>query len=100
MSTVPPSRWTLALEETPHAVLDAMRKSGHEDLYRELVNFLRPLPAELGGDVDGNKKLPGLHMGDNRYSLEVRGAPVIVSYIVEPDEFRIRVTDILWMYTG
>ncbi|OEV09931.1 hypothetical protein [Streptomyces nanshensis] len=67
MSDVPP-RWTVELEEVPYAVLQTIRESGHGDLYKEIVNFLRPLASEIGGDVEGAKKLPGLPIGDGRYS--------------------------------
>jgi len=87
--------WTLWVEKNPAQTILAMPP----DLVKATTNYLRALAIEAGGAVDTGRQPPGDPMDDTgrRYSLEVRGEPVILEYLIVPAEQQIRIAVLVWL---
>jgi hypothetical protein len=69
------------------------------DLAKATANFVRALAIEVGGAYDLGRRPPGDPMDDTRLrrSLEVPGEPVIIEYLLVPEQQEIRVAVLVWM---
>ncbi|WP_255946505.1 hypothetical protein [Streptomyces odontomachi] len=88
--------WSVWAEEIPAQTVLAMP----EGLAKATTNFLRALALEVGGAIDLGRQPPGDPMDDTglRYSLEVRGEPVLLEYVIARQEQQIRIAVLVWMH--
>ncbi|GHJ39240.1 hypothetical protein [Streptomyces sp. TS71-3] len=87
--------WSVFAGEIPTQTVLAMPPA----LAKATANFLRALAIEAGSACDLGRPAPGDPLDDTglRHSLEIPGEPVIIEYLIVPEQQQIRVPVLVWM---
>jgi hypothetical protein len=91
-----PAAWSFALTQHASAVLIDIRKLGSDKLHDDVVRFLRALTLEVAAAVRQGKRPAGTQIKDGRYAVDVRQASMMIYYVLDAENRRLVVTNIVW----